>query len=169
MSATMKFIHTRPSLYDLIIIEQNYNFVDTTNSIMADAPGFISGSYDELISAAEIKSRKAELEVIRPDLVEMLWTPEGECLLDVLIDPAHPFYVEGNFAFNPFVLTYTQSFTFDTLENLKNNYEFRIGSFSAEGLQAEKAYRDSIGTTLEQKVFDNGVDVTSSCSWLVNL
>lgn len=163
MSATMKLIHTRPSLSSLFSVERGGLRLDGTPDALKEEPGFISGTYDELISAAEYKSRKEELQNIRPDLVELLWISEDECILDMLIDPNHPFYMEGNIYFNPFTLTYTPSYTFDTLENLKSNYERQTSNLA--DFVEDREYRATIGESLEQRVYVDGVDITSSIDW----
>ena len=173
MTATLKFIHTRPSLSDLFEIEFGpRDLIDRTPNNHADAQGFISGSYDEMITAAEIKSRKSELETIRPDLAEILWPTEDECILDLIIDPAHPFYIpDSNFFINPFSLTYTESYTFNSLEDIKEFARIEGQTFdsNSESYISVKNTRKAAGLTLRQQVLVDGVDVTSSCDWLLDI
>lgn len=166
MSATIKFIHTKPTLGHLFPVDLVYSSDQTATAFNGDV-GLVSSGYEEVISPAEVKSRKSELETIRPDLVELLWPSEEECLLDMLIDESHPFYMgpDTNLSTNPFSLTWTVVATYDTLDNLKNSYVSSMGTADTEAA----GVRQELEVTLQQKVFVDGVDVTSSCDWLVNL
>ena len=170
MSAVIKFIHTRPSLSDLFVCEKDGIPLHTVPDVTNNYTGFVSFQCDELIPPNELKARKSEIESVRPDLLEVLWPTEDECLLDMLIDADHPFYIGGNLSWNPLSLTWTQTYEFDTLDHLKTSYLYEMSTgINSADLADVKALRTSYNNNFEQKVFDNGVDITSTCDWLLDL
>lgn len=161
MTAVYKIITTRPSLTDLFYFEPDtIGFGCTLADMYADADGLIGpASYEEVITAQEVKDRKSELATIRPDLVEFLWPAEDECLIDLVLDPSHPFY-QGptDPLFNPFVTTYTVSLTFDSLANLEKYYKILAGRVSTEYMTTIYATIAQYGNTIKEKVFVDGVE-----------
>jgi hypothetical protein len=156
MTAVYKIITTRPSLTDLFYFEVDLiGFGCRLSEQHADAVGLVEpGKYEEVITPQEVKDRKSELNSIRPDLVEFLWPAEDECLIDLVLDPNHPFY-QGHKdpLFNPFVTTHTACWTFDSLENLKAYYE------TLNPIESElRATIEQYGNTIKEKVFVDGVE-----------
>jgi hypothetical protein len=161
MTAVYKFITTRPSLTDLFYFElDNVGFGCTLADMYANATGLLEpASYEEVITPQEVKDRKSELAAIRPDLVEFLWPAEDECLIDLVLDPSHPFY-QGpkDPLFNPFTTTYTVYLTFDNLENLKTYYKLLSDSASADYISTFYAKVAQYNNTVKEKVFVDGVE-----------
>ena len=161
MTVVYKFITTRPSVNDLFYFEvDTYGFASSLADLHADAVGLVApGTYEELITPQEVKDRKSELATIRPDLIELLWPAEDECLIDLVLDPSHPFY-QGHKdpLFNPFVTTHTAYWTFDTLENLEAYYATETIGDNAEAKADLNAKVAQYGNTLKEKVFVDGVE-----------
>jgi hypothetical protein len=161
MTVVYKFITTRPSLTDLFYFEVDLiGFACRLSEQHADAVGLVEpGKYEEVITPQEVKDRKSELNSIRPDLVEFLWPAEDECLIDLVLDPNHPFY-QGHKdpLFNPFVTTHTACWTFDSLENLKAYYETSSIGDNTEALTSLNASVAQYGNTIKEKVFVDGVE-----------
>lgn len=161
MTAVYKTITTRPSVNDLFYFEVDVvGFACQLNELHAEAAGLIAlGTYEEVITPQEVKDRKSELASIRPDLVELLWPAEDECLIDLVLDPSHPFY-QGpkDPLFNPFVTTRTAYWTFDSLENLKTYYETVLSDSAADNITGLLALVAQYGNTIKEKVFVDGVE-----------
>jgi hypothetical protein len=166
MTATAKLIVTRPSLNDRFYFEEYtggetpgeqqlqdlYNFYGT---------GFITGTYEELISYNEIESRVNEL---RPDLLNVFFLPREEWYdafqpvvgTDVNLIPVHNWGFHHQPPFNPFALTYTYIVTYDNIENL----QVFLSSSVLPDLETLKSTAAEFNNTI--KVYVDGVEVGTS-------
>jgi len=162
MSAILKLRHIKDNLTDVFEREKSGLEIEIHPSEFQNSPGFISSSYDEMITIEEFKSRKDELQSIRPDLVEYFWPLEDECILDFWDNPITT-------VLNPFVTTCTRSFEFDTLENLKSAVLNAVQNFPAEELSKAKEDRKTIKNRIQDAVIEDGVDITQSLDWFVAL
>jgi hypothetical protein len=129
MTATLKIVVTRPSLDDNFWFEDSTGDTTPTEIDLQEfyelvGPGFITGSYEELIPLSEIEYRSGEL---RPEYFDIFfipkqnWSTHFNPVLDTDVNLVA--YRRWGFhhqpPFNPFSLTYTYVATFDTIENLQ--------------------------------------------------
>ena len=162
MSAILKLGQIKNSLTDVFEAERHGFEIEIQPSNFQGYPGLLSSSYDEMISIDEFRSRKAELQSIRPDLIEWYWPIEEECILDYFDDVSKT-------VINPFVTTLTLSFEFETLDHLKSALLDVLNNTSEEAINEAKVYRASINNVIDHKVLVDGVDVTSTLDWFVDL
>jgi hypothetical protein len=148
MPAVHKLIITRPSLDSLHIDENTLSRDSSKTPSYVTAPGFISQTYEELITWEELKNRKSELLACRPDLYDQ-------------IDQIDIFGVNmlqdngTSLLWNPLVLPYTIITTFDTVEHAILAID---AFFTNEVIDDIKQKIEQIpGTTVTEELWVDGV------------
>jgi hypothetical protein len=163
MTATLKIVVTRPSLNDRFLFEgstggETPGEQQLLEGLQQVGPGFITGTYEELIPYSEIESRANEL---RPDLLNVFFLPREEWPnafqpvvgTDVNLVPLFNWGYHHQPPFNPFSLTYTYVATFDTIENLQSNINSKLLPYVAEMRSDAAEFNNTI------KFYVDGVEV----------
>jgi hypothetical protein len=162
MTAIIETIISRPSLNDVFFFEEcyisnidwgwginpPYTFTDYKGTMGA---GFISTELDISITWEEIERRRSEL---RPDLIEML---KYKRPLEPINDWSPLFYVgsKGEPPFNPFSLTYTFRYHYETYDQLISEYNLNLKNL----LLNFKSSIYQTNNTVVERCFVDGVEI----------
>ena len=140
MSVTLKTIVTRPTLSDVFwfesLIDLNGLLIPTMDDVNAfiteKETGFVSLSYVETITWAEIETRQSEL---RPDLIKLLDYKNNSVSLStttrLIIGGAPTIGPTGQPPWNPFSLTFSWLTEYTNYDTFIANYSTGSTAFSS--------------------------------------